>query len=143
MSDDIKPEYKDLIDRTNFRNGFAMHIGIKATDVDDGYCRAELKVEPHHINPLGSVHGGCLYALADTAGGIAARTKGAGGPTASGSMNFLRSTRNADKLIAEAHVIKSGRSITVSEISIYANDQEVARGLFEFSSFKVPLQENQ
>lgn len=38
--------------------------GIKTIEADEGYCKAELEVDDRHLNPLGTVHGGCLYTLA-------------------------------------------------------------------------------
>ena len=41
-------------------------IGIRIVELDEGYCKGELEVTDQHMNPLGTVHGGCLYTLADT-----------------------------------------------------------------------------
>lgn len=51
-------------------------IGIKIIEADEGYCKAELEVDDRHLNPLGTVHGGCLYTLADTVAGFAAASCG-------------------------------------------------------------------
>ena len=45
-------------------------------ELDEGYCKGELEVTDQHMNPLGTVHGGCLYTLADTVAGFAAASCG-------------------------------------------------------------------
>lgn len=76
-------------------------IGIKIIEADEGYCKAELEVDDRHLNPLGTVHGGCLYTLADTVAGFAAASCGFEGPTLSGNMYFLRPTMGVKKLTCE------------------------------------------
>ena len=55
-------------------------------------------MDDRHLNPLGTVHGGCLYTLADTVAGFAAASCGFEGPTLSGNMYFLRPTMGVKKL---------------------------------------------
>lgn len=118
---------------TKGKDKFVEMIGMEITDADLGYCKGELKVEDRHKNPLGTVHGGCLYTMADTVGGLAAASLGMGGPTLSGNMYFLRPALNVEKLVCEARVIKNGKRIRVVEVNIYGdNGEEIARTLFEY-----------
>lgn len=125
-----------------FKRGemFCKSVGIELTDGDIGYCKGELKIEERHLNPIGTVHGGCLYTLADTMAGYAAATCGMDGPTLSGNMYFLRPTLGAKKLICEAEVVKNGKRIRVVSVSIYGdNGAEIARSLFEYMDLQKDL----
>ena len=108
-------------------------IGIRIVELDEGYCKGELEVTDQHMNPLGTVHGGCLYTLADTVAGFAAASCGFEGPTLSGNMYFLRPTMGVKKLTCESRVVKNGKSIRVVEATIYGdNGQEISRSLLEY-----------
>ena len=89
--------------------------------------------DDRHLNPLGTVHGGCLYTLADTVAGFAAASCGFEGPTLSGNMYFLRPTMGVKKLTCESRVVKNGKRIRVVEATIYGdNGQEISRSLLEY-----------
>ena len=98
--------------------GFRGLTGLRVLSAGDGHCIVELEIEEKHLNPLGTVHGGCLYTLADEAGGIASATAGGVGPTISGDMYFMRSLVGAKHLRAEARLIKAGKRIRVAEVVI-------------------------
>ena len=72
-------------------------IGIKIIELNEAIARQNLKWTYRHLNPLGTVHGGCLYTLADTVAGFAAASCGFEGPTLSGNMYFLRPTMGVKK----------------------------------------------
>ncbi|MBT9589078.1 PaaI family thioesterase [bacterium] len=55
-------------------NPFGELIGLSFTGVEDGCSRSLLQVEPKLKNPNGVVHGGALYAMADTGMGAALLT---------------------------------------------------------------------
>jgi uncharacterized protein (TIGR00369 family) len=45
--------------------GFVEHIGIEWQELDREGARARIKVEDHHLQPFGVVHGGVFAALAE------------------------------------------------------------------------------
>ena len=55
-------------------DGFAGHLGMTSEDAGDGSASLEMEVGEEHLNPAGTVHGGVLATLVDTAMGLAART---------------------------------------------------------------------
>jgi 1,4-dihydroxy-2-naphthoyl-CoA hydrolase len=46
-------------------SGFVEHIGIEWQDLDPDAARARIKVEDHHLQPFGVVHGGVFASLAE------------------------------------------------------------------------------
>lgn len=46
---------------------FNDHVGYEAIGFVDGKYAIRLKVEPHHLNRYGTVHGGVLFSMLDTA----------------------------------------------------------------------------
>lgn len=47
-------------------SGFAEFIGTEWIDLDSDAARARIKVEGHHLQPFGVVHGGLYGALAES-----------------------------------------------------------------------------
>lgn len=114
-------------------NHFGNLIGMTIAEASDGYARGELKIRPEHLNPLGTVHGGCLYTLADSIGGTASATRGTITPTVSSDMHFLNPAKDTDKLICEAREIKRGRTISVYAIEIRSEAGKlIADGTFTY-----------
>ena len=59
--------FQKVIDERDGGNAFGRMIGIKTVEVREGYCRMEMEIMPELLNPIGSIHGGCLYTIADCA----------------------------------------------------------------------------
>lgn len=104
--------------------GFIDYTGMKVTAVDTGHVEGEIEIEEHHLNPAGGIHGGLVFSLADTIGGLATRTLGVLPTTAASSINYLRPTPGTTVLKAKADMIKRGRNLSVVNINLY-NQKDV------------------
>lgn len=128
-------DFEKLKDFRNRRNEFGKFLGIVITDIQTG--RAEVAMEIHESmkNPIGSVHGGCLFTIADTAGGAAASSYGYHITTVDSSFYYLRAGLGTQSLKADAEVIKHGKRMTVVRVSVADQDGVVlAEGLFNYMS---------
>jgi uncharacterized protein (TIGR00369 family) len=54
---------------------FVETLGVHGRTADDGTARLELDATEHHLNEAGTVHGGVLATLVDTAMGQAVRSR--------------------------------------------------------------------
>src|SRR3954452_502536 len=54
--------------------GFAARLGAQVEGADDGSARIAFEVTDEHLNPAGTLHGGVLATLVDTAMGTAVRS---------------------------------------------------------------------
>jgi len=101
-------------------------LGMEIAHVDRG--RAVFALEPgeHLYNPIGSVHGGMLTTLLDSALGCAVHSTleaGVAYTTVDLSVTFLRPvTRETGRLICEADVIHTGRKIATARAQIVDGD---------------------
>lgn len=111
-------EFHKLMDFRNNFPGFTREMGMKVTDISDGYARVEMEIDARSANPIGSVHGGVIYALADTAGGVAATSKGSFVTTVTGDINYLNPAIGVTKLVATTREVKVGKNILVYDVSI-------------------------
>ncbi len=133
-------DYQKLMVLRNKKNAFAGVVGIKLTEIREGYARAELAVNEHHLNPIGSVHGGCLYTLADMAGGAAATSHGYAATTLNSDIHYLNAGIHTTYLYAEAKEIKHGKKTMVYEIHITDQNQKLlAAATFTFMSLGIPI----
>ncbi|MCP1109625.1 acyl-CoA thioesterase [Lachnospiraceae bacterium PF1-21] len=124
----------DEIQEYRYRNNpFAKLLGIRTTEVREGYAKGEMKVEEHHYNALRSVHGGCLYTLADMIGGGASSSRGYRMTTLSGDLHFLSPALNVDILYCEAKEIKYGKNIAVYDVAVLSEEGKIfAKGTFSY-----------
>lgn len=65
---------EDLKERVR-SSPFHQWAGLELIDVGDGSAELAMELQPHHFNPQGIVHGGIITAVADTAIGLALRSK--------------------------------------------------------------------
>jgi len=104
-------DFEKLKSFRNINNNFAKLLVIELTELSNGYAKAEMKVTKELLNPIGSIHGGCLYTIADIAGGAAASSYGIHVTTIDGNFHYLRAGLNTKKLYATATEIKKGKKM--------------------------------
>lgn len=117
-------------------------LGIKVVACRDGWVKTVLPVTEKVINPLGTVHGGCLFSLADTTAGISNMTMGKIGPTVSSNIDFMHAFSNCRNVYCEGEVTHSGRSVSFISLKLYDDSGTVrARGSMVYRVYSVPLEE--
>jgi uncharacterized protein (TIGR00369 family) len=111
---------------TQVREGFARSkfhrtfLGAHLERVARGEVDVSLQVETRHLNLAGTLHGGLIATLADTATGLALRTTldaGTTSLTSSLSMTFLR-PGHPGKVTAMGRVVKSGTRFGYAEADV-------------------------
>ena len=112
-------------------NAFAQICGIKVAEMRYDYVKMTAEVRPELLNPLGRVHGGMLYTLADCCSGLTARTDGRKYVTQNGSLNYLSNVAQGH-LEAESRVIRRGRTVCVLDIAVRCPEENklLAEGIF-------------
>ena len=99
---------------------FYRWAGITLVSSREGEVELALKVEPHHLNLQGLVHGGMIATLADTAGGLAVRTAlepGRRHVTAQFSVDFFRPAR-AGRILATGRAVRVGSAMAFAEAEV-------------------------
>ena len=95
-------------------------LGAKLTEIGDGRARVELEVDERLANPMGTLHGGVLCDIADTAMGMAYAStleEGESFTTLEMKINFLRPVWRA-RLTAEGALVQRGRTVGLAECTI-------------------------
>jgi uncharacterized protein (TIGR00369 family) len=95
-------------------------LGFHLTSIEPGQAVFEYEAIEGHANPMGTLHGGILCTIADSAMGMAYASRleaGESFTTLEMKINFLKPVWQA-KLRAIGRVIKNGRSIGLVECDI-------------------------
>ena len=98
----------------------ATKIGMRLQSFGNGEAVVVLDADASHANPMGTVQGGILAAIADAAMGWAYMTtlgEGESYTTLEIKMNFLRPVR-AGRLEARARVRSAGRTVGLIECDV-------------------------
>lgn len=108
--------------------GFIKEMGIELLELTDGYCKGRIVLSEKHNNPMGTVHGGMIFGLADTIGGRAAMSYGDKVVTLNASICYLNPAANTQYIEAEATEVKNGRTTAIYDVMIRtAEGVEVAK----------------
>jgi len=97
----------------------AMLVGYKISEVDSGYAVFELDPDEYHYNPFGTVHGGIISTILDTAmttSVLSTLRKGVSCSTVEIKVNFIRPvTTDTGTLRCEARPIHIGKHLATAE----------------------------
>ncbi len=100
----------------------AATTGISPVEVGEGYAVFTFEPEEWHYNPMGSVHGGIISTLADTALGCAVHTTlsaGTGYTSLDLTVKFTRQvTVDSGTVRCEAKVVSRGRRTATAEAKV-------------------------
>jgi uncharacterized protein (TIGR00369 family) len=121
----------------------AATLDFTATRVSGGVARFELDPAEFHYNPIGSVHGGVIATLCDSACGCAVHSLLPAGAYYSSldlSVKFLRRvTAATGRLICEGTVVHLGARSALAEASLTGSDGRVyARATSSCMIFRPP-----
>ena len=96
----------------------ASFLNMKLAELTPGYARVTMKITPEHLNFNGMVFGGIVMALADQAFAYATNSLVSPSIATQFNIHLISGAAVGDKLTAECRVIKSGRRIGVSEMTV-------------------------
>lgn len=108
---------------------FHAGLGIEAVEASAGRVRLALEASENQRNLRGTVHGGIVASLADTAMGLAVRTAiepGRPHATIEMSVRYLRPVAPG-RIEAVGTVIRAGSQIAFAEAKVLADGAAVAR----------------
>ena len=108
--------------------GFIGNNNYNVIKVEEGYCELEGIISETSYNNMNIVHGGYIFGLADTAAGIAALSNVFGSDvnivTVDANINYFKPVKG-ERLVAKAKTIKPGKTISVIEVEIYNDNNDI------------------
>ena len=115
--------------------GFSGRLGARAEATDDGSARLSFEVTDEHLNPAGTLHGGVLATLVDTAMGLAVRTTTGEGEvpaTSQLTVTYLRPGRPGS-LEVTARLRTRGEHLTVCEADVQQEGKDLVHAVATFA----------
>ena len=120
--------FEELARRSFATQGIMQLLGASMRTIDPGHCIIDLPFNENLTQQDGFFHAGATSTIADSAGGYAALTLMPAGSrilTVEFKINLI-APADGDRLTAEAKVIKSGRTLTISTIEVTSHKGENA-----------------
>jgi uncharacterized protein (TIGR00369 family) len=115
--------------------GFAERLGAEAVSADDGSARLRFEARDDHLNQAGTLHGGVLATLVDTAMGQAVRSATGGDDvpaTSQLTVTYLRPGKPGP-LEVTAKVRTRGEHLTVCEAEVEQDGRSLVHAVATFA----------
>lgn len=96
---------------------FASVNGMVIDEIGDHYAKCSVVINDNHRNAMGGVMGGVHFTLADFAFAVAANWQHMGTVALSTDIAFIGAVKG-NKLIAEAKLVKDGRSVGCYHVEV-------------------------
>ncbi len=109
--------------------------GIQIDEVSEHYAKCTMKITENHKNAYGGVMGGAIFTLADFTFAVASNFNVPQTVSVTSQINYTGMAKG-EKLIAEAKVIKDGRSTCLYEI-IITDDKETQVAFVTITGMKL------
>jgi len=100
----------------------ASFLNLQLLELQPGYAKVMLKVLPEYENFNGVTFGGIIMAVADQAFGYAVNSVNRPNVASQFNIHFIAPARAGDELIAEGRVVKSGRKVSIAEMTVTNQD---------------------
>lgn len=113
----------------------ARRLGIELLEAAPGRAVARLPVTDHHLNGVGTVHGGALFSLADVAFAAAVNAHGRIAVALNVNMSFIKATRSG-VLTATCSEMSLGRTVGTYQVEI-TNDDGDPVAYFHGTAFRL------
>lgn len=141
----MKPSPLERIRRGWEGTAFCQHLGVKVVAATEGYVRLRLATQPWMLNDDdGSLHGGILASLVDTAVGCALWTvydvgqEIAGHTTVELNISYVAPALTQE-VIVEGRAVRKGRTLFVGSAEIMdTKNRLVASGRATYMVFRPP-----
>lgn len=123
--EELTPEL--LIDNPKGFDSFTQRMGIVVRSIENNQAIVDMILTPELENPIGSIHGGALFTLADVASGLAAGADGTKVTTLESNMHYLKAAfpGTTEYVRGTATIKKAGKKIRVVEVEITDDKEEL------------------
>lgn len=119
----MSAQARDVYDRMMSKDYCSQWMGIELIEIEEGHCEISMVVKKDMLNGYGILHGGIAYAFADSAFAFASNSYGRIAVSIQGSMNFMNSAKEGDKLIAIAQAINVAYKTAEFDVNIHNEDR--------------------
>jgi acyl-CoA thioesterase len=105
------------------RDSFARESGVFLIEASPGKAQVKMEVTEKHLNSHGTVHGGAIFTLADSAFAIASNSHGTPAAAINSHISYMKSVTSGT-LYAEAEEISLNPKIATYLVSVTDDSNE-------------------
>lgn len=102
---------------------YAREAGIELVEIGDGRAAVKMRITDRHKNSHGTVHGGAIFTLADTAFALASNSHGVPAAAINAHISFVKSA-TAGTLFAQAEEFSINPKIATYTVRVTDEDGE-------------------
>ncbi|HPR41725.1 MAG TPA: PaaI family thioesterase [Candidatus Methanofastidiosa archaeon] len=114
----------DKLKKIFSNDNFVKHCDMELLDAYGGYSKVRMKLGDQHANFFGTVHGGAIFGLADTALGAAANAYGTLSVAIGCNIHYMKAARTGC-LTAIAEEVSLNHNIATYTVTIYDDEEDV------------------
>jgi len=100
----------------------ARFLDLRLLELTPGYAKIAMKMKPEYVNFNGMIFGAIVMAVADQAFAYANNALIQPSLASQFNIHLIAGTAPGDELIAECRVLKSGRRVGISEMTVTSQD---------------------
>jgi acyl-CoA thioesterase len=115
----------ELLRRLAARDALAASLGMEFVTGGPGHATVRLRVQRAHLNFHGTCHGGAIFALADTAFGLASNSHGIAAAAIDAHLSFNTAVRDGEQLTATARERSRGKRLATYGVDVTREDGRV------------------
>jgi acyl-CoA thioesterase len=112
------PDNVELLKAKEKEEPIAKSLKMKLVELKPGYSKITMKLTTKHLNFNGMVFGGVVMAIADQAFAYASNSLVMPSIATQFNIHLISGASVGDELVAEGRVLKSGRRIGVTEMTV-------------------------
>jgi len=117
------------------RDRFTEWLGLQVIEIREGYCKLQYRVNEEMMNGFNSIHGGVLFAAADSAFAFACNSYGIITIALDVSISFTKPVKTGELLSVEAVEIFLGNKIGIYDIRTTNENAELV-ALFKGTAYR-------
>lgn len=117
----MNPSVKKMLEHDRF----SAWLGLSVDDVGPGTSRVGLVIREDMLNGFGVVHGGVLFALADSAFAFACNSRDNLSLALDAVISFIKKASLGDVITAQVEEIHNGKSTGVYEVRLTNQKNEL------------------
>jgi acyl-CoA thioesterase len=121
------------------RDRFTEWLGLQIIEFRRGYCKLQYRVNEEMMNGFNSIHGGVLFAAADSAFAFACNSHGILTVALDVSISFTKTAKIGNLLTVEAIEVFLGNKIGIYDIRT-TNEKGELVALFKGTAYRTSLE---
>jgi phenylacetic acid degradation protein PaaD len=119
---EAKTEVERRVARLAARDRLMCHLGVECVDGGPGRAAVSLAIRDDHLNFNGTCHGGAIFALADSAFGLASNSQGVIAAAIDAHITYQVAVKPGDTLTATAVEVSRSRKLGVYRVDVTRQD---------------------